>query len=971
MPLIEETQGSIPDPSVALENHPRAEQQNPGSEQSEEKPDLPADEGKNASAPDQEDEEEESDLKGLDKRTTSVTALLHLRCLMNFVDTEIRPKQEYISSSKCSRVYFHDLWFLFKPGDEVIDQMGKQAYVVLRVQIPRHRAEDPWERWNQRAPKHDGSDDEEDDENNGPFTLHCAYIDFDGKNFGPVSKKFQIQPYDELKPIRSLTVRPLRFAEGHNTRKQFIERGRKLLDVSKFKAMYYMGVTLDKRDEIDSQVVIDFHEALLDEERRNAWEPTVAAVTTAADNMGDPCEAPCCENSSVQEGKGLILLLHGAPGVGKTTTAEGIAELFRKPLFQITCGDLGTTAKEVESELEKNFALASRWGCILLLDEADVFLMARDRMDFKRNGLVAVFLRVLEYYSGILILTTNRVGDFDEAFTSRIHMSLYYPELDEVKTLKVFKLNLDLIQKRFEKQGRSLIFDESSIEHFAQKHYREEQHHRWNGRQIRNACQTALALAEYDAQGGTLDINGEIDTKVTVKLQLKYFRTVQKAYLEFGRYMGDIQGTPRDNRAIDHRLRARENSNQQARRSLFSQQSTLRLAVKIYTPNDNPSPQAGDVTIVAAHANGFAKELYEPLWADLHALTTKPNPPFRIRQIIAIDAAWQNASAALNEPLLGNDPGWLDYPRDILHILNTIRPPRPLVGIGHSFGGNSIANLALLNPRLLSTVVLLDPVISRWSANAVGSLAASPAASSAFRRDIWPSRDAARAAFAKSPFYRSWDPRVLEAWITHGLRDTPTPLFPDAAPGSVALATTRHQEVFTYFRPSWEAYAPDGKTLVRPELVPDLDPDLNERFFTFPVYRAEGANTLDRLPHVRPGVLYIFGGTSDLSPPELRDEKMRVTGVGIGGSGGAAKGRVEEVTLPEYGHLVPMEVPAVCAEHAARWIGQELKWWREEQAEFEAWAKLSVKEKTQLTDEWERRLGRPERKGKPKGASKI
>ncbi|KAH6867876.1 hypothetical protein B0T10DRAFT_569217 [Thelonectria olida] len=113
--------------------------------------------------------------------------------------------------------------------------------------------------------------------------------------------------------------------------------------------------------------------------------------------------------------KGRIVLLHGAPGVGKTTTAEGVAELFKKPLFQVTYGDLGTTANEVQTELEKNFSLASRWGCILLLNEAGVFLASRERKDFKRNGLVAVFLHVPEYYSGILFLTTNRVGDFDEA----------------------------------------------------------------------------------------------------------------------------------------------------------------------------------------------------------------------------------------------------------------------------------------------------------------------------------------------------------------------------------------------------------------------------------------------------------------------------------------------------------------------------------------------------------------------------
>ncbi|KAI8945831.1 hypothetical protein F4801DRAFT_597344 [Xylaria longipes] len=148
------------------------------------------------------------------------------------------------------------------------------------------------------------------------------------------------------------------------------------------------------------------------------------------------------------KGKGLILLLHGAPGVGKTTTAEGVAEFFRRPLFQITCGDLGTTAKEVESVLVKHFALANKWGCILLLDEADVFLSQRDRLDFKRNGLVAVFLHILEYYAGVLFLTTNRLGDFDEAFASRIHMSLHYPDLDQDSTRKVFELNLERIRKR-------------------------------------------------------------------------------------------------------------------------------------------------------------------------------------------------------------------------------------------------------------------------------------------------------------------------------------------------------------------------------------------------------------------------------------------------------------------------------------------------------------------------------------------
>lgn len=71
------------------------------------------------------------------------------------------------------------------------------------------------------------------------------------------------------------------------------------------------------------------------------------------------------------KGKGLIILLHGEPGVGKTSTAECVADHTRRPLFPITCGDIGDTAESVESNLERNFQLAHKWGCVLLLDEAE------------------------------------------------------------------------------------------------------------------------------------------------------------------------------------------------------------------------------------------------------------------------------------------------------------------------------------------------------------------------------------------------------------------------------------------------------------------------------------------------------------------------------------------------------------------------------------------------------------------------
>lgn len=86
----------------------------------------------------------------------------------------------------------------------------------------------------------------------------------------------------------------------------------------------------------------------------------------------------------------------------------------------MTYSDIGTKAIEVERYLESILYLGRIWGCVVLLDEADIFLEQRSLEDLERNALVSLFLRVLEYYDSILILISNRVGIFNEAFRSRI-----------------------------------------------------------------------------------------------------------------------------------------------------------------------------------------------------------------------------------------------------------------------------------------------------------------------------------------------------------------------------------------------------------------------------------------------------------------------------------------------------------------------------------------------------------------------
>ncbi|TID02058.1 hypothetical protein CH35J_004622 [Colletotrichum higginsianum] len=570
---------------------------------------------------------------------TSITALLHLRCLIQFIDTEIEPKRNYINSSQCTLIHFHDLWYLFKPGDKVISQEEKQVYVVLAVQTPYHKVEEPWERWNRPrvvAKNPDSDSDGGNDENEGddnPFILSCAYIDFDGKAFGPVAKKFNISPFGELKSIKSLPVYPLRYAREPQARQNIALRGQMLLDVAKFKAMYYVGATLDNRDEIDSQVVIDFNEALADEDRRKAWEPKIAPPSSSMRYAGEthnkPCLGLCCVKQSVH--LGYFVDLEMTENYVKTLIP---ANSLQSPSLLMSPRSLEDTLESRRELTETEFLVMTyrvfgfvlrsrKWAQLDLTllrhensNNRNLTVNAFEKLElpeghremvkslviqhfrhrqsaFERDEQTdliqgKVFLRVLEYYAGILFLTTNRIGDFDEAFASRIHMSLYYPELDEQKTLKVFRLNLELIEQRFQKQGRTIIFDPSSIEDFAQQHFREHKYNRWNGRQIRNACQTALALAEFDAQGGVLEVDGEVDRDAVVKLQLKYFRTVQRAYLDFGKYLGDIQGTQGDRRAIDYKLRARSDTPYQTRPSLFSQREESRSFRGHYGAQQHP-----------------------------------------------------------------------------------------------------------------------------------------------------------------------------------------------------------------------------------------------------------------------------------------------------------------------------------------------------------------------------------------------
>lgn len=211
------------------------------------------------------------------------------------------------------------------------------------------------------------------------------------------------------------------------------------------------------------------------------------------------------------KGQGLVCVLHGPPGVGKTLTAECVAEYVQRPLYMVSSGDLGTNSVDLDKTLTRIMDMTSTWRAVLLIDEADVFLERRSLHDLHRNAMVSVFLRVLEYYAGILFLTTNRVNTFDDAFKSRIHIPIRYTELSIESRIQIWRNFCKMVPG-------GVDIDDVGIATLAE--------HDLNGRQIKNVIKAAESLAAFEK----------------IKLDLKTLQQVTKIQATFEKDLTNLSG---------------------------------------------------------------------------------------------------------------------------------------------------------------------------------------------------------------------------------------------------------------------------------------------------------------------------------------------------------------------------------------------------------------------------------------------
>lgn len=90
---------------------------------------------------------------------------------------------------------------------------------------------------------------------------------------------------------------------------------------------------------------------------------------------------------------------------------------------------------------------------------------------------------MLEFYQGILILTSNRVAAFDTAIMSRVHIVIHYPNLDRQSQRKLWSLFLSRLPND---SGKS-VTDENDLGILDE--------YDLDGREIKNIVRTAHSLA--------------------------------------------------------------------------------------------------------------------------------------------------------------------------------------------------------------------------------------------------------------------------------------------------------------------------------------------------------------------------------------------------------------------------------------------------------------------------------------------
>ncbi|KAH0421273.1 AAA family ATPase [Colletotrichum camelliae] len=230
------------------------------------------------------------------------------------------------------------------------------------------------------------------DDKNLELELRLKYTGFNGTVFGSVNTTITLDRFIGTKNITELPVYPIKYHPDHHN----------LLESLKVRGLEYSRLCLGGAKAPVAQKIFGSHVHY----SGPVWE----LPPHGSEKNSNPYRSGSSSHNRYMY-----------PG-----PRQVVAESLQCPVYYTSGGELGLDMWEIESNLRLIFKRMQRWGAVLLFDEADTFMAQRSEDNIERNALVSILLRMLEYQSGILFLTTNRIDDFDTAFFSRIHVRLEF-----------------------------------------------------------------------------------------------------------------------------------------------------------------------------------------------------------------------------------------------------------------------------------------------------------------------------------------------------------------------------------------------------------------------------------------------------------------------------------------------------------------------------------------------------------------
>ncbi|KAF0438661.1 alpha/beta-hydrolase [Gigaspora margarita] len=276
----------------------------------------------------------------------------------------------------------------------------------------------------------------------------------------------------------------------------------------------------------------------------------------------------------------------------------------------------------------------------------------------------------------------------------------------------------------------------------------------------------------------------------------------------------------------------------------------LRIAANSYvTTGIDTKNNDGKISLIFAHATGFHKELWNPIIKLLHERRHRWNGG----DMWSLDCSNHGDSAMLNQDILPEKFVWSDFARDILQLIDEAKIQKPIIGIGHSFGGTSMLMAEIFRPGTFASILVIEPIL-RPTVLDVFELTYTTVTK---RRDKWQDREAAHANFSKSKFFQSWDPEMLNLYVQCGLYELPS--------GEVTLKRSKNQEFCTFFY------------------------DKSDQHSTF-----------HQMSKIQCPTLFVVGDNSNFDYQDLALHKI-------------SQCQHSELISVDAGHLVPMEKPAQMA----------------------------------------------------------